>query len=499
MSDTLTREAVDEIAVKQAKIAWMMDFSFPAGKVPGKPGEVIAEYEASRNTGRLARLWKWISSRFTWLGKKGRIGAGNGPETNASSDSLQQEQSLQQEWKHLANHYKVLGQHAAKETVWLCQQYAESGKWLWYDAGETTEHQAPLFYDRRRVCVSNPACKTVTVPQDKTEFPLVRRGAAIVTAPQDKKEPPPPPPLVRKGAAIGLSVLVIPSRGVGVATAWINGTPDDPGRLKHLLGALATRSTLFKAMEIFQTDEHATSTRSKPFKAIFKATGIFRRDEPDTRFPERDYPFLAVQLAEKEDFGDCKAETLWGWLTGGYEDETDKKKKAAVANKANLSHRSYEKLFMTWTDALAVYSSEGCNDDHYQLAMCRAAQLFEYCILVRRLFRSEAGRAAKLFQRVKWWLPPPVSSAYWKANGLLEAFTQAELDLVTAPPVDSVEARRLVDQALKDFGIPDLIDDTRNSYELLDRRLQWIRAQWLAILAVVVFIASTFVVPFIKP
>ena len=198
---------------------------------------------------------------------------------------------------------------------------------------------------------------------------------------------------------------------------------------------------------------------------------------------------------EANDFAGCDAGTLWGWLTGGYEDETNKSQKAVVADKANLSHRRYEKLFMTSTDALAVYSSGDLTEENYQRAMYRAAQLFEHCILVRRLLRNEAGRASKLFRRVGWRSVPVVASVERQANSLLDEVTRAELDLVKASPVRSGEAQRLVDQALKDFGIPDLINVTRNSYQLLDRRVRWIRAQWLAVVAIGVFFVNTFFHP----
>ncbi len=60
--------------------------------------------------------------------------------------------------------------------------------------------------------------------------------------------------------------------------------------------------------------------------------------------------------------------------------------------------------------------------------------------------------------------------------------------MVTAPPVQSVEAEELVSKAVERFGIPTLVDDTRRSYDLLDRRLQWFRGQWVTLSAVFVFL-----------
>jgi hypothetical protein len=48
----------------------------------------------------------------------------------------------------------------------------------------------------------------------------------------------------------------------------------------------------------------------------------------------------------------------------------------------------------------------------------------------------------------------------------------------------------LIDAATEGFGIRRLIEDTRHSYQLLERRLQWVRAQWLAVVAVIAFITN---------
>jgi hypothetical protein len=55
-----------------------------------------------------------------------------------------------------------------------------------------------------------------------------------------------------------------------------------------------------------------------------------------------------------------------------------------------------------------------------------------------------------------------------------------------------VEAEWLIRQAAAKFGIG-LIDATRRNYEQLDRRLQWIKAQWLAAAAVMTFVANLLV------
>lgn len=324
--------------------------------------------------------------------------------------------------------------HASDRTMQLAKDYAEAADWLWYGSGEVTRDEAPLFHDRRRLCMS------VDI-DEATE-------------------------LVDAGRAVDLSVLVLPTRGVGVATAWIDGTPDDPWERKNDLW-------------------HRHESRWD----LFEPAGVLR----DTIDIERHYPFLSVQV-DADDLDEYRtehADQVATWLTGGYEDESSTRLREEVDGSLNLSSRRYEQLFMRWTDALALYRLV---DTHkYQVTKLRAAQLFEYCILSRRLFRSEARQVARRSRQVGVQTVPVVAPGWREANRLLVAFTQAELELVTAPPVASVEAQRLVHGALARFGIPKLIDDTRASYQLLDQRVQWIRAQWLAVIAVSAFIINVII------
>jgi len=328
----------------------------------------------------------------------------------------------------------LIPQDAGDRTMQLASDYAKAADWLWYSSGEVTIDEAPLFHERRRLCLS------IHVPEANE--------------------------LVEAGETVDLSVLVFPTRGVGVATAWIDGSPDDPWSRKDAL---------------WQMHESRWD--------LFEPTRVLR----DTLDIERHYPFLAVQLDvdDLEGYRDQNAERIATWLTGGYEDESSAHRRKEVSGGLNLSQRSYEQLFMRWTDALALYRV--VDPGTYQLTKLRAAQLFEYCVLTRRLFRSEARRVARRSRQVGAQTVPIVAPGWREANRLLVAFTQAELELVTAPPVASVEAQRLVDAALARFGIPELIADTRASYQLLDQRLQWIRAQWLAVIAVVAFVVNAII------
>jgi hypothetical protein len=311
----------------------------------------------------------------------------------------------------------------------LAKCYADSTRWLWYVGGEVTREEAPLFYDRCRLCLATDAGET--------------------------------------GETADLSVLALPSRGVGVATAWVDGTPEDPWRRKH---------------ELWERHGYRWN--------LFGPTGVPLQGTIDV---ERHYPFLSVQLdvSDLDEYCLEHAEEVAAWLTGGYSRESKERAEYEVGPENNLSTRRYEHIFMWWTDALALYSAEAGND--YELAKLRAAQLFEYCILARRLFRSDARSIAELSTRVGLRTVPMASKGWRDANAVLVAFTQAEFELVTAPPVASVEAQRLVDRALERFGIPDLVENTRRGYTLLDRRLQWMKAEWLAVLAVLAFLVNALI------
>jgi hypothetical protein len=184
-----------------------------------------------------------------------------------------------------------------------------------------------------------------------------------------------------------------------------------------------------------------------------------------------------------------------------------------------MSRRRYERLFMRWTDTLALYNLDTVRDEahrqemrrgealplypgsldtvraederderrreelsrdphkDYRLLRCRAAQLFEHCLLARRIFRTYGRRISIQSTKTGLVRSAPVVTPGWRqANTVLSSFSQAEFELVVAPPVRTVEAGDLVRTAIERCGIPLLVEDTRRSYDLLDRRLQWCAA-----------------------
>jgi hypothetical protein len=334
------------------------------------------------------------------------------------------------------------------------QDYAKSGPWLWYRPKGLNPAGAPLFRERR----------------------VIYREALK---------------LPDGSPANGLRFMYLPDRGVGVATVSVSNAAwlSDPWQAKESRwGSFGYWEAVFSEFDLLNPTKIAS---------------------------ERIYVFLAVRVdtADLSDYCRDQAAAVASWLTGGYERESPERRLSLVSPDNNISHRSYERFFIRWTDALALYNLDTATEtyrnnirpgemlpyrqDDYRLAHCRAAQLFEHCILARRIFRTDGEQIGALSSKIRLFTSFPVISRNWyRANAVLSAFSQAELEMVVAPPVRSVEAGELVDAALERCGVPLLVEDTRRSYDLLDRRLQWARGQWLATLAVCVFIVNLIVTIF---
>lgn len=326
-----------------------------------------------------------------------------------------------------------------KQLEELYEDYRNSQGWLWYRPKGLAPGGAPLFQELCRVYRQAP----------------VPKGSST---------------------AIGRQFMYLPDRGVGVATVWLSDPKwlsDDP-----------QRSGPWEAKHWAQKTGYWTN--------VLEDVGLTSK----TKVPsERIYEFLAVRVDAQDLTSYCHddAATVATWFTGGDEYESLEQKVKLVGPDNNISHRSYERLFIRWTDALALYNLNTIhdNEDDYRLARCRAAQLFEHCILARRIFRTDGEQIAELSNKIRLVTSFPVFSKNWsEANNVLSAFSQAELEMVVAPPVRSVEAGDLVRQAIERCGIPTLVDDTRRGYDLLDRRLQWARGQWLATIAICAFLAN---------
>jgi hypothetical protein len=181
---------------------------------------------------------------------------------------------------------------------------------------------------------------------------------------------------------------------------------------------------------------------------------------------ERLYSLVSI-LPDTDDldaFCTNNAEALGRLFTGGYAFERPHILKGYIED--DLSCRQYEKLFVRWTDALAIYSSDR---EDTQTAFCRAVQVFELCILVRSLLRNISFDA----DRIAAALRP------YKSHKILDSLQRIEQEFVVAPPIQSVEANELLEASYKSFGIPEMISKTRAKCMVLENRAQWSRAQIL--------------------
>jgi hypothetical protein len=154
---------------------------------------------------------------------------------------------------------------------------------------------------------------------------------------------------------------------------------------------------------------------------------------------------------------------------------------------ANISNRQYEVLLLRRTDALAVYG-EAYDDDSRERnrrTLTRAVQIFETCVLIYRALTNLDGRIDAIAGSLSFFSMP------WKgpvaAKAVIRSFAELERDYMIRPPVQSVEADRLLRVAYEQFGVPDLFESTRRRIEFLERRLQWVKTQWLVSVGVLTF------------
>ena len=93
--------------------------------------------------------------------------------------------------------------------------------------------------------------------------------------------------------------------------------------------------------------------------------------------------------------------------------------------------------------------------------MLRGVQVFENCILVRRLLRNLSEQADRLSSRLT---VPDLGQSTASHSPLL----QIERQMIVAPPVQSVESERLLRGAYKSFGIDSIVEGTRNSCNFME-------------------------------
>jgi len=269
------------------------------------------------------------------------------------------------------------------------------------------------------------------------------------------------PPSGIKNNVEGVSVLINPEYGAGVYSVWhkFNGNEHPLSRRKEA-GEKSEEDLMF--LETF---------------------GLSQKGE-------RNYPFIGIRV-NTSDVGKYCAEhavELGRVFTGNPEKENKAQLEAYI--RENLSRREYEQLFLRWTEGLGVYASnidedmdEKYNEKMYEKSLFRAVQIFEICILVRRLLRNITETADDLSGRLSMVIPRPFA-----VNRLSQTFLEVQRVLVSGPPVQSVEAERLLRTAYRSFGINALVDSTRQSCDFLERRFQWVKTQFLVAIGIITYL-----------
>jgi hypothetical protein len=138
------------------------------------------------------------------------------------------------------------------------------------------------------------------------------------------------PPSQRLGNSKGSSIIVSPEYGAGVFSAWQTNTDGtDPLKVKQ------------RAWD-----------SGEPYQELVSlGLGIEEND--------REYPFVAIQVRTDDLDKFCQGDSadLGRVFTGNYEYEEAKYLEEYVSAKNNISRRNYERLYIRWTEALAVYSN----------------------------------------------------------------------------------------------------------------------------------------------
>ena len=174
-------------------------------------------------------------------------------------------------------------------------------------------------------------------------------------------------------------------------------------------------------------------------------------------------------------------------LTGNMEDERPDLL-AAHATDTNISGRRYERVYLRWTDALAVYDR---TTDEASVASMRIARLVETGLLMRRLLSEAAFETETIAQNLDPWTLPWLSPTTTRVESLRQLLADAELTTSVAPPTHSIEGEHLLARAMDAFEIPRLLAIVNRSLAELDRRLEWRRLRWLAGAALIVFLTNT--------
>jgi hypothetical protein len=246
------------------------------------------------------------------------------------------------------------------------------------------------------------------------------------------------------------------------------------------VGVLCLQHTTDSVQNLDQALERKDSTNSECWD---NAPAILQKLGFNTCEFDRQYPIVGIELSVPsiKDFLNSEENKLKiaRLFTGNYEFESNADLLKHIENE-DLSHRSYERLHLRWTDALAVYD-EGVGDD-FETAFMRCVLLYETCVLMRRILLTGIDKMDSLSSSMTF-LPRPFAF-----NQITESIAQVRAELINAPPVQSEEANRLLSGAYHRFGIRPLAEASIERAKLLESRFQWSKSQLLAGLAVLTYL-----------
>jgi hypothetical protein len=134
------------------------------------------------------------------------------------------------------------------------------------------------------------------------------------------------------------------------------------------------------------------------------------------------------------------------------------------------------------TDALAVYSND-VDESKYENTLFRAVQLFENCIMLRRLLDNADRRVEEISSTLSFYRPRP-----WAVQKVLQSVRDFQRQFVDALPVWSLEVSRLLATTYKSFGIDAKFEATNRGCDLMERRFQWAKTQLFVFMGVVTYL-----------
>jgi hypothetical protein len=249
---------------------------------------------------------------------------------------------------------------------------------------------------------------------------------------------------------------------------------------------------VFSVWNSFDDARDPLELKQKAWEFTYSSLSILRQMKLDIEEIERHYPFVAIQVQTDNLPQFCKenAEYLGKVFTGDFEYEDKTYLEGYI--QANISRRSYEQLFIRWTEALGVYSNT-IDDDTYEKTLFRAVQIFETCVVVRRMLNNINKKINDTSASLSLINPRP-----WTVNNILQSFKDVERSLIVSPPIRSVEGGRLLESAYKGFGIESVVNSTKSNCNFLETRFQWVKTQLLVAVAVGAYIIDKVIAIFVK-